>query len=478
MSATSTDTVAPQGRFRRVLKLRHLVAFGLAYLAPTVVFNYYGIATTATGGMMTLAYLITMSAMFFTAYAYAQMVRAYPVAGSAYTYVQRSVNPWLGFGTGWVLLLDYLLLPMICYLLFGVYMNEYVPTVPIWAWVVIAASAGAIINIVGVRVSGRVNVVVVSAQILFCLFLVGLIVVYVVGRDGAGGLFVPQALIDATRLDGGGLLWAASILAVSFLGFDAVSTLAEEAEDPRKNVPRAVLIVCLGAGAAFAVISYFLQIAWPSGYADMADPDVGIFELLQRLGGESLATVFFITDQSATILAAMAAIAAVSRLLYTMGRDRILPAGVFGRLSPRFGTPLNNIVITSVIALTAIFYADDLFGAASLTSFGAITGFIMVNVAVICHYFIRERRRSGWDAVRFLALPLVGIAINIVLWIGIDQTAKLLGLAWLAIGVVYLAVLTRGFRRYPRAIREDDEIGTIAHGQLDASPRTEDQPTH
>lgn len=456
MSGTAQEAPAVGGSFRRVLKLRHLVAFGLAYLAPTVVFNYYGIATSATGGMMALAYLITMSAMFFTAYSYAQMVRAYPIAGSAYSYVQRSVNPWLGFGTGWVMLLDYLLLPMICYLLFGVYMNEYVPAVPIWTWVVIAAAVGATINILGARISGRINVVVVSAQILFCVFLVGLIVVYVVNRDGAGGLFVPQALIDVARLDGGGLLWAASILAVSFLGFDAVSTLAEEAEEPRKNVSRAVLIVCLGAGGAFALISYFLQLAWPTAYRDLADPDVGIFELLQRLGGDALGLTFFVTDQSATILAAMAAIAAVSRLLYTMGRDRILPERVFGRLSRRFGTPVTNILITSVIALTAIFYSDNLFGAASLTSFGAITGFIMVNVAVISHYYLRERRRTGWDALRFLILPLAGIAINVVLWIGIDAHAKLLGLAWIGVGAIYLGVISRGFRKYPQPIRDED----------------------
>ena len=472
MSGTAQETPAKEGSFRRVLKLRHLVAFGLAYLAPTVVFNYYGIATTTTGGMMALAYLITMSAMFFTAYSYAQMVKAYPIAGSAYSYVQRSVNPWLGFGTGWVLLLDYLLLPMICYLLFGVYMNEYVPSVPTWIWVVIAAAFGATINILGARISGRLNVIVVSAQILFCLFLVGLIVVFVVNRDGAGGLVVPQAIIDVARVDGGGLLWAASILAVSFLGFDAVSTLAEEAEEPRKNVPRAVLIVCLGAGGAFALISYFLQLAWPTAYRDLADPDVGIFELLQRLGGDALGITFFVTDQSATILAAMAAIAAVSRLLYTMGRDRILPQRFFGRLSPRFATPVNNILLTSVIALTAVFYADNLFGAASLTSFGAITGFIMVNVAVISHYFIRQHRRSGWDVLRFLVLPLAGIAINIVLWIGIDTHAKLLGLAWLGVGAIYLGAISRGFRSYPQPIRDEDANMETAEGaDSPAAPR-------
>lgn len=455
-----TDAPAPAARtgsFRRVLKLRHLVAFGLAYLAPTAVFNYYGIATELTGGMMALAYLTTMVAMFFTAASYAAMVRAYPVAGSAYTYVRRSVNPWVGFATGWVMLLDYLLLPMICYLLFGVYMNEFVPAVPIAVWVVIAAAFGAVINIVGVKVSGRLNVVVVAAQLLFCAALLVIIIGYVVQNAGVGGLLVPEAILEVTRFDLGNLLWAASILAVSFLGFDAVSTFAEETKDPRETVPRAVLVVCIGAGLGFAIIAYFLQIAWPTAYTDLSDPDVGIFELLPRLGGDALSTVFFFTDQSATILCALAAIAAVTRVLYAMGRDRLLPARFFGRLSPRFGTPVNNIVLVSIVALTAIFYADNLIGAASLTAFGAITGFIMVNVAVVSHYVVRERRRSPRELLRYLVLPALGVIVNVVLWVSIDTSAKLLGLAWLVLGLIYLAVISKGFRRYPQPIREEGE---------------------
>lgn len=451
-------TTTPRGSFRRVLRLRHLVAFGLAYLAPTVVFNYYGIATSITGGMMALAYLVTMVAMFFTAMSYAQMIKAYPVAGSAYTYVRRAVHPYVGFGTGWVMLLDYLLLPMICYLLFGTYMNEYVPSVPIWVWVVLAAALGATINVVGVKVSGRVNVVVVAAQILFSVALIVMIATYVIRGGGSGGLFVPEALYNAVTFDGGALLWAASFLSVSFLGFDAVSTLAEETEKPRETVPRAVLAVCIGAGLGFAIISYFLQIAWPTGYADITDPDVGIFELLPRIGGDALTTTFLVTDQVATLLCAMAAITAVSRVLYGMGRDRMLPRRFFGTLSARFGTPMNNILLTSAIALTAILYADNLLGAASLTSFGAITGFILVNYSVISHYVIRGGRRSGRDLVRFLVLPLVGIVINVVLWINIDGTAKVIGLIWLALGVVYLAVLTKGFLRPVAEIAEDSQI--------------------
>lgn len=455
-------SMTPENGFRRVLTLRHLVAFGLAYLAPTVVFNYYGVITDLTDGMMALAYVITLIAMFFTAYSYAHMVRAFPVSGSAYSYVRKAVNPWLGFGTGWVMLLDYLLLPMICYLFFGIYMNEYVPAVPVAVWVIASACFGAAVNIAGVKISGRLNVVLVSAQALFCLTLIGLITAYVLNGHGSGTLVAPQAIVDATHLDWGNMLWAASLLSVSFLGFDAVSTLAEETQDPRKTVPRGILVVCVGAGFGFAVVSYFLQIAWPNASTAMEDPDLGIFELLPRVGGEALSNAFLVTDQTASILAAMAAIAAVSRILYGMGRDHVLPARFFGQISPRFGTPVNNILLTSAIALTAVFYSDNVLGAASLTSFGAITGFVLVNFSVISHYFIRGRRRSGPDIVRFLVLPAIGMIVNVVLWINIDMTAKLLGLGWLTLGVIYLAVVTKGFRRLPQPILDEEEEPAVA----------------
>lgn len=451
---------------KRVLTLKYLVVFGLAYLAPTVVFNYYGIVTTLTGGMMALAYIITTVAMFFTAYSYANMVKAYPIAGSAYTYVQKSVNPWMGFFTGWVMLIDYLLLPMICYLLLGIYMNEFVPAVPVAVWVIIAAALGALFNIVGVKAAGRINLIVIGAQALFCLGLMGLIIAYVVQASGTGGLFVPEALFNPSTFDGTSILWAASILAVSFLGFDAVSTMAEETIEPQKTVPRAILIVCIGAGVAFAVISYFTQVAWPTAQTDIVNEDAGIFELLARLGGDALSTTFLVTDNLASFVCAMAGLAAVSRLLYGMGRDGILPRRFFGTISVRFRTPVNNILLTSGIALTAIFYADNLLGAASLMSFGALTGFIMVNFAVINHYFIRGGQRSGWSILKYLVLPVIGMLVCAVLWVNIDSSAKILGLAWLALGAIYLGFISKGFRIAPKPIRLDDDPD--AGDELDA----------
>lgn len=442
---------------KRVLTTRYLIMFGLAYLAPTVVFNYYGIITELTQGMMMLAYLITTVVMFFTAYSYAKMVEVYPIAGSAYTYVQRSVNPYLGFLTGWLMLLDYLLLPMVCYLLLGIYINDFFPILPVWLIVVTVASIGAIINILGVKLAGRINTVIIFAQIAFTVLFIVVIIKFVTDGGGSGTLFVPEAIYNQDSFSIQNIMWGASILAVSFLGFDAVSTMAEETVNPEKTVGKAIIIVCIGAGIAFAIVSYFSQIAWPMAYVEIEDVDAGIFELLPIIGGAIMPTLFFITDNLASFICAMAGLAAVSRLLYGMGRDGVLPSKFFGKLSAKYQTPVNNIVLTSLITLTAIFYADNLLGAASLISFGALTGFILVNLSVIVHYYIKNNRRKGTDIIKYLIMPAIGMIVCAVLWWSIDSSAKILGFSWLAIGIIYCAATTNFFRKLPPEMNMNEE---------------------
>jgi amino acid transporter len=448
-------------KLKRVLTLKYLIAFGLAYLAPTVVFNYYGIITKLSGGMMTLVYIITMVVLIFTAYSYTRMVKAYPFAGSAYTYVLRSVNPFVGFMTGWVMLLDYLLLPMICYLLIGMYMNETFPSIPVWVWVVAVMLLGAIINIIGVKTAAMVDTVIVAAQILFTVAFIVLCIVHVSSGDSSGNLFMPSAILSPENFDPANMMWAASILACSFLGFDAVSTLAEETKDPGQTISKAILIIVIGAGIMFAIVSYFSQIAWPEAYIEIEDEDAGIFELLPKIGGSVLPIIFLITDNLASFVCALTTIAAVSRILFGMGRDGMLPKKVFGVINKRFQTPVNNTIIVSLLALSALFYADNLLGAASLVSFGALIGFALVNYSVISHYFIRGKKRSGGDIGRYLILPAIGALLCIALWFSIDSSAKILGGIWVVIGVVILAVMTKGFRVKPKDLdlsdTEDDE---------------------
>ena len=440
----------PSAELKRTLSLPLLVMFGLAYLAPTVVFNYYGIITVSTGGMMALAYAVTTVVMFFTAYSYARMSEAFPKAGSAYTYVQRSVHPNLGFLTGWVMLLDYLLLPMVCYLLLGVYINEYFPGIPIWSVVIVVAAIGAVINIIGIKTATIIDTIIIAAQIGFSLLLLIVIAKYVSGGGGAGTLADSAAVFNPATFKMSGLLSASAILCVSFLGFDAVTTLSEEAKNPLKSVPKAIMIVAVGAGLLFIVISYFTQIAWPMAFQEIQDEDAGIFELLgERIDAPFMSDVFFVTDNFASFICAMAGLAAVSRILYSMGRDNILPKKFFGKLSSKFKTPIYNILLTTLIALSALFYQDNLFGAASLVSFGAITGFIMVNLSVFSHYFIKEKKRSPRDIFRYAIMPGIGFCVCVFLWFNIESKGKIVGFIWLALGVIYLAIKTKGFRELP-----------------------------
>ncbi len=436
-------------KLKRTLNLPMLIMFGLAYLAPTVVFNYYGIFTADTQGMYTLAIGITTVIMLFTAFSYVQMVKAYPIAGSAYTYVNKSVQPHLGFMTGWVMLLDYMLIPMICYLLLGIYINEFFPVLPVWLIVVVVGALGAAINIIGMKTASIINSIIIIAQIGFTLLVIVVIAKYVVGGGGAAELVVPEAIYNPSTFDIAKVFGAAAVLCVSFVGFDAVTTLVEETKNPDKVMKPAVLGVVIGAGILFMSVSYFMQLAWPLAYKEIEDPSVGVFELFPQIGEDWLGNTFFIVDNFATFICAMSALAAVSRILYSMGRDNILPKKIFGRLSPRFQTPVINIFMTTVVAMTALFYQDNLLGAASLVSFGAISGFIMVNISVISHYFIRNKRRKGADFFKYLVLPLIGACTLVVVFIFIDNTAKILGLAWLAIGLIYLAIKTKGFRELP-----------------------------
>ena len=277
----SNDSKQKAGDFKKVLGLGSLIIFGLAYLAPTAVFNYYGPISVASRGMFPTCYTITTVAMFFTAYSYAQMAREIPKAGSAYTYVQKSLHPNLGFMTGWVMLLDYLLLPMVCYLLIGIYMEAYVPSVPAWVWITLVVAFGFFVNYLGIKIAAAVDTVIIATQIGLCALFVGVCAfsIFHGGIDGtANGLFDTTAFYNSELFEFRVVLYPAAILCVSFLGFDAVSTLAEESKHPRRDLPRATMIICLGAGLLFVVVSYFTQAVWPIAFTLFENSDAGIFE--------------------------------------------------------------------------------------------------------------------------------------------------------------------------------------------------------
>lgn len=432
---------ATEGRLRRALGLPSLVLFGLVYMVPLTVFTTYGIVTQTTGGRLSVAYLVTLAAMVFTARSYARMAVAYPVAGSAYTYTQRSFGAPVGFLAGWSLLLDYLFLPMINYLVIGIYLNAAVPAIPGWVFVVLSIAAVTLLNIVGIVSVARANLVIIAIQAIFIVTFLVLACSKVFGL-GTVDLLAP------IHGDGGAtgfspVLAGAAILCLSFLGFDAVSTLSEEAKDPNRSVPQAIMIATVVAGVIFVVLSYLGQLVFPSN--EFTDVESGSLDLMLTAGGQFLQTFFTAAYVAGALGSAIASQASVARILYAMGRDGVLPRSFFGHVSPRFATPVYAILAVSAVSLLAT--VISLTTLASVISFGALVAFSVVNLSVIKHYFVDRRERDGVGLMSNLVLPLIGFLLTVWLWTSLSGLTLVIGLSWLAAGFVWLAGVTRGFQR-------------------------------
>lgn len=450
---SALHTLGYEQSLKRVLTLRQLVWFGLSYLAPIGVFTQFGVLAGLTHGMMTLAYSASLVVILFTALSYARLASVYPVAGSAYTYVQRSVNPYAGFLTAWIMLLDYILLPMICFLFLGLFLNQYCPAVPIWAWIICCVLIVCVINILGIEPTVAVNTWAVLLQAGFSVLFLFVAAKLILAGGGAGTFFSWQAVYNPAEFAISPFLMSVGILTIAFLGFDAVTALAEETLQPEKQVPCALLLVALLAGVFFIVISYFCQIAWPSGWQEIVDPNTGFFEVALQLRADYIQPLYFGISNLASFTCAIAAQAAIARILFSMGRDDALPSRLFAYVHPRFKTPVYTIMLVSLVSLTAIAFTDSVVEVMSLISFGALLGFAMVNVAVIFHFYWRGNRRSPGDTIHFLVFPFIGSVLCLYFLLNLPSQTKLLGFLWLGIGLIYTVATTGGFKKLPPALK-------------------------
>lgn len=442
-SAAPADPTAPstsreEGHLKRVLGVPALVLFGLVYMVPLTVFTTYGAVTVLTGGRVPVAYLLTLAAMVFTARSYARMVVAYPVAGSAYTYSQKTFGAPVGFLVGWSLLLDYLFLPMLNYLVIGLYMGDALPAVPQWVWILVSIAIVTILNIVGIVSVSWANVVIIGMQ---TVFIVVFIAMSVSSISGAGDVnFMAPLSGDGTVGAFSPLFTGAAILCLSFLGFDAVSTLSEEAKDAKRSVPKAIMIATILSGFIYFLLSYVSQLVFPSNAFD--DPDIGSVDVMLAAGGNFLNIFFTAAYVAGCIGSALTSQASVSRILYAMGRDGVLPRKVFGHVSVKFATPTFAILVVSAISLAAIWI--ELTFLITLVSFGALVAFSAVNLSVIKHYFFDTNEKNVFNN---LVLPVIGFGLTLWLWTSLEGTAFMIGLIWLALGFVWLLAVTRGFQR-------------------------------
>ncbi|WP_026580877.1 APC family permease [Bacillus sp. J33] len=441
-------------QLKRSLNFFHLVLLGLAYMAPLTVFSTFGIVESVSKGVTPAAYVVALVAMLFTAYSYGRMGKAYPIAGSAYSYTQKSISSHIGFMVGWVILMDYLFIPMINFLIMGLYLTENFPSVPLSVWIISMIVIVTVLNLMGMKVTVTMNMILLGFQYLVLIFFCILSINALLSGTGQGALVSFEPFMNQ-QTSMAAIFAGASILCLSFLGFDALTTFAEETIEPTKTIPKAIIFVTLFAGACFIGISYLAHLIHPD-FTSYKNLDTAAIEVAKMIGGTFFNALFIAAMVVCCFTSAMASHASVSRILFAMGRDSVIPKKFFAFIHPRFRTPANNIILVSIIALAALF--TDLVTITSFINFGALFAFTFVNLSVIAHYYVKGKRRSFKGTVLYLILPLIGAMITVKLWSDLDSKSMLLGGAWATVGLVYLMFKTKMFRVQPPQM-EFDETG-------------------
>jgi amino acid transporter len=420
----------------RALTTKDLIIYGMIFMVPIAPFGVFGFVWDESKGMVPLAYLVGLVGMFFTALSYAAMSRAFPLAGSVYTYAHRGLHEIAGFFSGWLILLDYILVPSLLYLISAVALRPIFPTVPAWIWLVGFISFNGIVNWLGIEFTARINrYMLVMELVTLGLFVVlGLLALH--GGAGAGGLTL-KPIYDPHAFSLSTVAGATSIAVLSFLGFDGISTLAEESRGKLNAVGRATVLSLVLVGALF-MLQTWIAADLARGMR-FASPETAFYEVAERAGGSWLRLVTILATVIASAIAnAMAAQAAVSRILFAMARDGKLPS-VLAKVHPRYKTPYMSTLAVAVVSLVVgLFFADRLDDLSRVVNFGALAGFVLLHLSVINHYF--HRQRSG-DWLRHVVFPLTGLAIIVFVLYEMDRAAKVLGACWIAIGFVYYVVL-------------------------------------
>ncbi|MEU0134089.1 APC family permease [Streptomyces sp. NPDC006296] len=435
---------AVEGKLRRTLGFRDLVVYGLLFIAPMAPVGVFGTLDAKSDGAVALVYLVATVVMGFTAFSYAQMVHVAPLAGSVFAYARKGLGEGPGFIAGWMAMLDYLLIPAVAYLFSGIAMNALVPEVSRWVWTAIAVVVTTLLNLWGVRAAARVGFAVLAMEIVVLLvFVVSAVVV--LARDGAQrGWLTP--LTGDTGFSMTAVLGAVSVAVLSYLGFDAIASFAEEVTGGSAKVARAVLFCLVLAGALFVAQSYLAALLEPVSSAELAADPVqqgsAFYDTVDASVGTWLHDLVAVSKAIGAAFAALAGQAAAGRLVFAMARERRLPS-FLSRVDARSGVPRVAIMGAAVVTLVAAVWAarrdDGLDHLVSVVDVGALTAFVLLHASVVGWFAVRrmEGPPSWW---RHVLMPVVGAAVLVAVILEATTSAQLVGLCWLGVGLVLLAV--------------------------------------
>jgi putrescine importer len=448
--------MAVESKFKRVLSRRDLILYGLVILTPTAPYPLYGIVQRVSHGHAALSYLVAMVGMLFTGNSYAKMSAAFPSAGSTYTYAQRALNEHVGFVAGWAMILDYFLIPLLSVIYAALTAQRMLPSIPYLAWALMFTVGITAINVRGIRVTAKASTVMMFIMSVCALLFICLAGHFVVSAHGPTGLFSLAGLFRPETFAWRSLMLGAGIATVSYIGFDAISTLAEDTVHPERDIGFATVLVCLLQTVICVITVYLAALVMPD-YNKFPDPETAILDIGRVIGGAWMLGLLVFVLLIAGLASALTGQAGASRLLFGMGRDGVIPPQIFAYVHPRFSTPTRSIYLMGGVSLLgALLMRFQL--AVELLNFGAFAGFILVNLSVIRHFYLRRGERSGTAFFSNLVFPLAGALVCTYVWLSLTEKAKVVGFAWLGVGLVYLSLMTRGFRTRPKQLELTSEV--------------------
>ncbi|HXM99742.1 MAG TPA: APC family permease [Candidatus Dormibacteraeota bacterium] len=451
----SSQRTSSQPGLRRSLTLWDLILYGVIVIQPVAPMSVYGVLSDRGHGHVVTAILLAMVAMLFTGISYGRMARAYPSAGSAFTYVAQEINPALGYVTGWSMVMDYMLNPLICTIWCAGVSHDFAPGVPLWGWKIFFAVTFTLLNIRGVKTSARINATMGAGMGAVVVVIFVAAARYIFGHPHSDPSFFTRPFYDPSMFDAKALFGATSIAVLTYIGFDGISTLSEEAKNPRRNIMYATVLTCAVVGVLSAMEVYIAQLVWPAS-VPFANVDTAYVQVMGQVWpslqifGHVVAPLAVLVG--ATLLLAnfgsgMGAQLGAARLLYGMGRSNALPKSFFGAIDPKHHVPRNNVIFVGLIVLIGCVHFGPYFISyglgAEMLNFGALIAFMGVNAAAFMRYFVRAAEKKAWNFIP----PVAGFFICLALWLNLSRPAIIVGSIWMTLGILFGIWKTNWFRK-------------------------------
>ena len=448
-AAVQTGTAA-QPHLKRVLGLWDLIYYGVILTSPIAAVPLYGEGQVLSHGHTASTLLIAMVAMSVTAISFGRMAHVYPSSGSVYTYISRELNPHFGFVVGWAMFLEYLFQPIQNALYSVLAIQRMLPRIPFAILAALAVGLITVMTVQGIRFTARTNEVLLGFMVLVTTIFLIESFRYIVLHEHFTGLFSMQPIYNPATFNLRALAAGTSLAALVFIGFDGVSVLAEEVKNPKRNVMLAAVLVVLFTGLFSGLQVYLAQRVWPD-YTTLQNPETAFMDVARLASGPLLFTAYGVMLLVSSIACGLAGHVGASRLLYSMGRDDVLPKKIFGYLSPKKSNPIYNVWIIGVLAYIGVI-TIPWEHAAEIVTFGALLAFMGVNLAALKHFWFSEEAVGNRNFFFDAFVPGFGFVFCFGLLFSLQAWTKYAGLVWLAVGIIYAAYNTRGFTIRPKLI--------------------------